>query len=146
MPTARFRYNVGIATGPRAREFAQPFVAPELELDGDPMEYQVAIAAGATATLWDSATSPAASFRLLMLHSDVAVELEFTASATAVADAKSSGELQAGRIPFILGSDKARAGVMTTPLSTGTVGRYTKIRALNNDTTDTAYVSVVIGA
>jgi len=83
---------------------------------------------------------------LLILRSDVAVELEFTASATAVSDAKSSAELQAGHIPFILGSDKARAGTMTTPLSTGTVGRYTKLRALNNDTIETAFVSVVIGA
>lgn len=143
MPTARFRYTVTIATGPRAREFAQPFVAPEVSLVGDPAEYQVPIVAGATATLWDSATSPVASFRLLMLRSNLACEIEFTASATAVADVLSTMELQADDIPFILGSDKARGG---TPGLGGTVGRITKIRAKNNDSTDTAYVQVVIGA
>jgi hypothetical protein len=143
MPIARFRYAVAIATGPRAREFAQPFVAPEVSLVGDPAEYQVAIPANSTATLWDSSTSPVASFRLLLLRANLACEIEFTASATAVADVLNTMELQADNIPFILGSDKARGG---TPGLTGTVGRITKIRAKNNDATDTAYVQIVIGA
>lgn len=148
MPTARFRYAVSIATGPRAREYAQPFVAPELELEGDPAEYQVAIPAAGVATIWDAAAVSGlpANFRLLILRSDLEVEIEFTTQATQVADAKSSVTLQAGNIPFVLGSDKARAGVMTTPLTTGTVGCITKIRGKNGDAATTAYVQVVIGA
>lgn len=146
MPTARFRYSIGIATGPRAREFAQPFVAPELELTGDPAEYQVAVAPATIVTLWDSTTSPVASFLLLILRSDLEVDVEFTASGTAMANRVDTKTLQAGSIPFILGSDRTRAADGALALNETNVGRITKIRAYNKHATDTAYVQVVIGA
>lgn len=148
MATVRARYAFQVATGPRLREFAQPFVPPEIALDGDPAEYIVSIPAASNAVLWDADAGGGlpTSFRFLLLDSDLEVEVEFTASGTAVSDALSTMDLQAGHIPFILGSDKARAGVMSDPFTTGTVGRITKIRGKNADATTAANVRVVIGA
>lgn len=146
MPNVQFHYAVALTTGSRFREFAQPFVPPLLALDSDPLEYRVALPVDASiVTLWDSAAGGAnpATFRLLLLHSDQLVDVEFTASGTAVSDVISVMALAAGDIPFMLGSDRAYAAAGSLA---GTLGRITKIRARNTSTTDIAYVDVVIGA
>lgn len=146
MPTVQFHYAVALTTGSRLREFAQPFVPPTLDLVSDPLEYRVALPLdGSIVTIWDSAAGGAnpTSFRLLILHSDQLVDLEFTASGTAVADNISTCSLAAGDIPFFLGSDRAYAAAGSLA---GTLGRFTKIRARNTSTDAIAYVDVVIGA
>lgn len=85
------------------------------------------VANGATATLWDASTSPAGSFKLLVILSDQSnVMLEF--QGTAVAD-NHHFELTAG-VPFQLASDDTLR--YNAASFTGAADDFKKILAKNN--------------
>lgn len=137
-----------MTTGANVRAFASPFIAPQLELDNDPVSYQVEVPAESTVTVWDEDAGGAnpSAFDFLVLSSDLDVELEFTHEANAVTTHYSVFTLAGGGVPFVLASALSRAGTFSgDALANGTVGRITKIRAKNSSTDTTAYIAVVIG-
>jgi len=148
MPTLRARYDFAMTTGANVRSFASPFVAPLLTLTQDPVSYQVAVPPSSIVTVWDEDAGGANpdAFTFLLLHTDIEVEIEKKDEA-GVNSVLSTFTLAADHIPFVLGSNKARAAASFAgdALANGTVGRTTKLRAKNSSTDTTAYIEIVIG-
>lgn len=137
-----------MTTGANVRTFASPFVAPLLTLTQDPVSYMVAIPPESVAVIWDEDAGGAnpSEFKFLLLHSDIEVEVEKKDEAGSDS-VLSTFTLADDHIPYVLGSNKARAAATFAgdALANGTVGRTTKLRAKNSSTDTTAYVEVVIG-
>lgn len=149
MAVIRFRYEFTSIVGSVLRLFAQPFVAPQLTLDRDPVGYVVEVPLSSMVTIWDEDGGGAnpADFLYLAMKSDLELELEFTHEALASTTQYSVFTLAAGYIPFVLGSNVSRAGTFTgDALANGTVGRITKIRAKNSSTDTSAFIDIEIGA
>lgn len=150
MATIRLRYEFTTIIGAIMRLFAQPFVAPQITLDRDPVEYQIEVPFGGTpVTMWDEDGGGAnpASFDWLALKSDLELEVEFTHEAVAAVTQYSVFTLAANYIPFVLGSSVSRAGTFSgDALANGTVGRLTKIRVVNNSSDTAAFLDVAIGS
>lgn len=131
------------------QEFAQPYIVPQTTLNSVPTRYLVAIPAASTVTLWDAAGGGAnpTDFAFLLMHSDIEVEVEQTATATGPLTSLSTFTLAAGHVPFTLGSSKARAAAAFSgdAFTNGTIGKITKLRAKNSSTDTIAYVEVVVG-
>lgn len=148
MPELRARYEFAMTTGANVRTFASPFVAPLLSLTQDPVSYVVAVPPETTVTVWDEDAGGAnpSEFKFLLLHSDIEVEIEKKDESTD-GTTLSTFTLAEDHIPFVLGSNKARAAASFAgdALANGTIGRTSKLRAKNSSTDTTAYVEVVIG-
>lgn len=147
MPSLRARYEFTMTAGANVRTFASPFVAPVLALTQDPVEYQVAIPPSSIVTVWDEDAGGANpdSFQFLLMSSDIEVEVEQKSEAGSDS-VLSTFTLAADHIPFVLGSNKARAAASFAgdALTNGTVGRISRLRAKNSSTDTTAYVDVVL--
>lgn len=149
MAVKRLRYEFATIVGSTLRLFANPFVAPQITLDRDPVGYVIEVPAATTVTVWDEDAGGAnpATFDWLAMKSDLALELEFTHEANAVTTQYSVFTLAANYVPFVLGSQASRAGTFSgDALANGTVGRITKIRAKNASSDTTAFLDVEIGA
>lgn len=148
MATLRARYEFAMTAGANVRTFASPFVAPLLDLEQDPVSYVVAVPPETIVTVWDEDAGGAnpSEFTFLLLHSDLEVEIEKKDEAGSD-NVLSTFTLAADHIPYVLGSNKARAAASFAgdALTNGTIGRTTRLRAQNLSTDTTAYVEVVIG-
>jgi hypothetical protein len=149
MPTLRARYSFDLIAGTALQMFASPYIPPSLELDSVPTRYTVAIPVSSTVTLWDASGGGAnpSAFDFLLMHSDIEVEVEQTATADGPLTSLSTFTLSANHIPFCLGSNVARAAAAFAgdALTNGTLGVITKLRAKNSSTDTIAYVEVVVG-
>lgn len=140
------RYATTVSSGGVAKDFAQPFVAPQLSLDQQPAAYDVPVAVEVSVTLWDGSPLPA-TFSFLQLQSTSSVDVEFTV------DGGNAGELQftlflrGGGFPITIPGQRSftRVNAGVDSFVTGTADTITKIRAHNFSTTDAAVVSVLIG-
>jgi len=149
MPTLRARYSFTLISGTVGQEFAQPFIPPSIELDSAPLRYVVEVPADSTVTIWDAAAGGAnpTAFKFLLMHSDIEVEVEQTVEAAGPLTSLSTFTLAENHIPFILGSDIARASADFDgdAFANGTLGVITKLRAKNSSTDTSAFIEVVVG-
>lgn len=145
----RARYSFLITAGAVGQEFAQPFVPPSMNLDSSPTRYYVEVPPSSVVTLWDATAGGAnpTAFKFLLLNSDIEVEVEQTAVAAGPLTSLSTFTLAENRIPFVLGSNIARAAAAFSgdAFTNGTLGVIKKLRAKNSSTDTSAFVEVVVG-
>lgn len=126
------RYSFAITSGGRTREWAQPFVAPQLTLTAEPDDHSVTVAASATATLWDAtAGGNLAAWGFALLRSDADFDLKVT-----LADASTFKLRVSAGVPFVLGSNIATG--------TGSASTIAKFEAVNPSSTASVTVNVVL--
>ena|SRR6185369_879680 len=129
---SELRYSLSITNGGALREWAQPFVAPQLTFTAMPDERNVVIAASATATLWDvSQGGNIAAWKFMLCTSDVDVDVKFT-----LADATVFSVRVVAGVPLLLGSNVSSGS--------GSASTVSKLEATNTSSTDSATVRVVL--
>lgn len=140
------RYATTVSAGGVAKDFAQPFVAPQLSLDQQPAQYDVPVAAASSATLWDGTPLPA-DFDFLQLQSDEDVDVEFTVDGGGAGEHQFTLFLRGGGFPITIPGSRSftRVNAGSDSFVDGAADIITKIRAHNFSTTDAAVVSVLIG-
>lgn len=136
----RIRYFVDI--GGQPYPFANPFTIQSLEVDPDPLVYQVAIPVASTGTLWLN-TYPLTTLDMLVIQSDVAVDIECVVGSDAQ---HFTLPVRAGGWPTIVPGGQCYAGQTgaQSAFTSGTLQEITRINAHNSDTLNIANVSVLI--
>jgi len=136
----RIRYFVDI--GGQPYPFANPFTLQSLDVDPDPLIYQVAIPVSTTSTIWLN-TYPIDTLDMIVVQSDIAVDLEIVVGADAQ---HFTLPVLAGGWPTIVPGGQCYAGQSgaQSAFTSGTLQEITRINAQNSDTLNIANVSVLI--
>ena len=134
-----------LAIAGQAVTFAQPFTIPSLTTEEAPGLYDVTIAAGGTATLWDGTPLPA-TFDFLAIISNEDIDVEFVVDGGQADEYHFTVLVPAGGFPLVVPGGTAFAGQAGTQsaFTSGTRKQITQINAKNSNTTDAATVSVFI--
>lgn len=128
------RFNIQVA-GAQV-PFGQPFAPPFLELEEAPSQYDVQVAANASAMLWDGEPLPS-DFDVLAITADQSCDLEFSVN---------EGEslftlfLRAGGFPVVLEGSESYVGGLG-----GALENITSVQVKNRNTDTVANVSVLLG-
>jgi len=136
----RIRYFVDI--GGQPYPFANPFTLQSLDVDPDPMVYQVPIGVSSTATIWLN-TYPITTLDMIVVQSDVSIDLEIVVGSDAQ---HFTLPVLAGGWPTIVPGGQCYAGQSgaQSAFTSGTLQEITRINAHNSDTLNIANVSVLI--
>ena len=136
----RIRYFVDI--GGQPYPFANPFTLQSLDVDPDPIIYQVPIGVSSTATIWLN-TYPITTLDMIVVRSDVSIDLEIVVGSDAQ---HFTLPVRAGGWPTIVPGGQCYAGQSgaQSAFTSGTLQEITRINAHNSDTLNIANVSVLI--
>lgn len=140
------RYAFTLSAGGVAKDFAQPFVAPQLSLDALPATYDVTVEPETSATVWDGSPLPS-DFSFLALSADADVDVEFTVNGGEAGELQFTLFLRGGGFPITVPGSRSytRVNAGADSFTAGVPGQITKIRAHNSDEEDSAVVSVLLG-
>lgn len=115
--------------------FASPFPIPSLLLENAPAQFDLQIAAAATATIWAGAPLPD-TLDFFVITADQNLDVEFRASSGAILFTL---PLRSGGFPLVVPGARTLTGGIG-----GATHNFESIRAKNRNTTTVANVTVLI--